>query len=252
MNRLSALMLLAACTGGTDTDTEPTGATDTEDTQATDTEDTEVDAVTLSGAFSIWDQHYAPLAEAEVCWRVEGAEDVCTTSNASGYFTMSVPGESKGHLTLVKDGTIHPFAWALTLADKDVEVGMGIDSESAYDVLYTDVDLEESDGNTIVNVFVTEGFTVDAAVGATVQVSPSVGQGPYYVDESGTLDPALTATTNFGAVYWLDVDPAEGPVSVTVQNADGVDCTEQLHAHTPLEAVDVLPGFALFVAVDCG
>lgn len=57
--------------------------------------------------------------------------------------------------------------------------------------------------------------------GATVQISPTPGQGPFYVAADGTFDPALTATTAAGTFVAFDV-PAGGPVSFTASNGAAV------------------------------
>ena len=162
----------------------------------------------------------APVSGVEVCVR-EHAEIACATSDAEGAWSLSgAPPSSELALTFQKDGYISVLRPVLTgLSDVVLQ-----DDENhlltvqQLEALWAGVSIDPAKG--AIAFFATalgtrlRSGSLDWARDVTLSVSPDVGDGPLFLDETGTYVPGATATTGgYGGL--LNLDPGDYTLTFT-------------------------------------
>lgn len=166
----------------------------------------------------------AALAGARVCL-LDAPATACATTDAKGAYQLSLPSWTTDlDLAVSVTAAGHLGFTGLTHQTTNGVVWFGdiplMDDAAATAMLKAQAGFEyPAPGKAFVlfSVFRASG---GAALGATATLAPASGRGPVYAQPSGTLDPALAATTTNGYLLFGDVTP--GKLSITVA---GVACT---------------------------
>jgi len=163
-----------------------------------------------------------PAKQADVCFVMDGADDLCTSTGDAGTFDLpGVPVNTVGAVRF-SSPTLSTFYHLLVTESEDIKFHLAIDTpeltQSYYDqtVLVRDPD----------------GFVVLAELWPDVKadyeavLAPTSGDGPfYYASWYGTIDLAATATkANVAMGVFLNVDPGDGPYTTSFTKG-GMTCT---------------------------
>lgn len=81
-------------------------------------------------------------------------------------------------------------------------------------------------GAIVVSALHRNGDAVAAASGATFALSPMTGLGPVYASTGEIADPSLTATTTAGFAKFVDVQPGNVEVTITLPGKTCVEATD--------------------------
>jgi hypothetical protein len=229
----------ASDTGATDAGTGDTGTTDASDDASTGslgngTVDASADATVTAGDAAASDDggddgggisSLPPLPGVSVCVYQNSAIP-CTTTGSDGTFTMPhLPVRAQLVLALKKDGyqsILLPIETASTDMDgRSNPLYMNPPGVPAN--LGVTVDLQNKG---MINAFAVQltGANADQLAnvpGTSVALVPSNGNGPYYVDNGGSVELTSTSFTATTALYY-NIDP--GTYTLTYTTTSTFDC----------------------------
>ncbi|MEW5847725.1 MAG: hypothetical protein AB2A00_02885 [Myxococcota bacterium] len=213
----------------------------------------EIEGAVRRFEFSIPTELLQLLEGVEVCvWEREDLS--CVRTDASGSFTLPAPKGEIG-LTFRKDGYVPLLAPIvakagafssprLTPVELAQQQGAIWDATDPYPFAHT--------GVVTFNAYLKTAASVRGLDGVTVQLTPDVGLGPFYLRADG-YDPTLSTTAApLGAAVMMDVPPGEYEVTFTHPYAQCVEQAGLWETTTPGRfRTPVVQGFATDVNVYC-
>ncbi len=171
-----------------------------------------------------------PLADVKVC---ESGTSNCTTTDASGDYTLTVPSNLESVLLFTK-ATYANTAIAGLIPPNDSTANVSMPTEIIGGLFAKAAGFAwPLAGSGIIIAFSNQVNPVDGGDGATIRtglagstfaLTPASGVGPVYVDTAQFPDKAATTTTDPGWGGWGDLPPATYTVKVT---NPGRTCTPQ-------------------------
>ncbi len=191
------------------------------------------------------------LEGVEVC--LAGADEAsCQDTDAQGFYTLTnIPGDSQISLTVSKldflGGTIPVETKSSVQQVPVVSLGGSILMELQLGIL--EVDAVEATGQIAFSI--SNGINGDGVNIAQIQVSldPLNGDGPFYANDSGLPDPALTETSANGGGVFVNVAPGQ----YTLNHSNLPDnCTPMLGwGPTEQPAFEVFAGRVTYIRIEC-
>ena len=204
--------------------------------------------ITYSGAL-VNGVDQSPIAGAEICI-VSHPEIACVQSRTDGTYSVDLPVSTKVEVTVVKDGFIpirSNFLTRTSAAQISAQMFAPAAVEAAFQIAGATYD--ETKGGMLVRVYdPAKGQTVGLA-GVTVEVEPSDGDGPFYLDGL-TFNLGATATTPIGNALFSLLEDKTYKLTLTSATHD---CEGTFLWHSSdgrIEAI-VKPGFATYIYADC-
>jgi hypothetical protein len=250
--------VLAACGGGGDGDPDAPPAPDAAIDAA---EGCAADELELTGRVRRFDTLAGPGALAEGATVCESPAQDCSTTEATGRYTLCVPRDADVALTFALAGyaaQLYPYTTAPTPTDElDFDLYSDAVNLPIYNVAATGLTYPPT---TLANLSaaVFRPGTTAGVPDATLSITPSAGIGPVYGvadDVFYHLDPKPDATTSIGFVEFGDLPTGDYDVFVT--HATNTDCELQSGRWpSPTKGavvrVPVVAGFETYVFLQCG
>lgn len=205
-------------------------------------------SITYSGAL-VNGVDNSPIAGAEICF-VSHLDIPCTQTGADGSYSIDLPAKTKVEVEVVKDGFISVRSNFVT-RDTDSSISAQMFQPGAVEAAFqlAGATYDEAKGGLLVRVYdPAKGQTVGLA-GVAIDLEPSDGEGPFYLDGL-TFNTAATATTTVGNALFSVLEDKTYKVSFTSETHD---CKGTFLWKSPdgrVEAI-VKPGFATYLYADC-
>ncbi|MBK6517302.1 MAG: hypothetical protein IPG04_25120 [Polyangiaceae bacterium] len=156
-----------------------------------------------------------PIEDGDVCFLAEGVE-LCTELGVQGaYFIDDLPISTQGGFRIRAPTLPTSYLMFKTQAEGDGEVHFILPSHASLDSLYEAAQLTRTPTSAAVFIAGTSQ--------ALPVLTPTSGEGPYYLTGSGELDLEAMATVDIGVGLFLDVDRAAGPFTAHLE-VEGVVC----------------------------
>jgi len=166
------------------------------------TSDSSGTGVTITGTFTDFIAKTA-VAGVKVC--VEGMTTGCATSDAKGAYSITGPSGKDFNLTMVKTGYLS-FLAPYGKGQKDKTYDVNMLSDGTVTLMTALLGTTKKAGKSTVIITVSDGTS--GVAGTTLTLAPPSGEGPYYMNASGTgPDKTLTATSTSGYGFVLNADP---------------------------------------------
>lgn len=204
--------------------------------------------VTYTGSFvNGFDQ--SPLAGVEVCI-VAPSGIPCVQTAADGRYTIALPADTEVEVEVQKEGFI-PVRSNFVTRTRDAEISAEMFQPAAVEAAFAlaGATYDDTLGGLLVRVYdPARGQTVGLA-GVSVDIEPSDGEGPYYLDGL-TFSASATATTPGGNALFALLEDKTYKIRL---ESDTHDCPGTFLWHAPDGRVDAIvkPGFATYIYADC-
>lgn len=166
----------------------------------------------------------AAVANAQVCVTFPKlAPKPCTNTDTSGQYSLAgVPQQRDVTISYDATGYIPADVYTHTgTADLTIPLNMLSTTAATAFATLLGKQLDPTKGV----IFAVANTMVDGGVGrfsgASFALSPTSGDGPYYVDATGKPNTSLTSTSVAGLAAFLNTDPGSYDMSVTTTNCAG-------------------------------
>jgi len=212
-----------------------------DDTAATPT-------ITYSGAL-VNGVDQSPLAAAQICF-VSNPEIACVQTAADGSYAVELPQKTKVEVEVVKEGFISVRSNFVTReVDSSISAQMFAPAavEAAFQLAGATYDATK--GGMLVRVYDPAKGQLVGLAGVAIDVEPSDGNGPYYLDGL-TFNTSATATTAVGNALFSQLEDKTYKVRFTSETHDCKGTYLWKTSDGRVEAI-VKPGFATYVYADC-
>lgn len=191
----------------------------------------------------------SPLEGAEICF-VSHLDIPCVETATDGTYAIDLPAETKVEVEVVRDGFISVRSNFITRASDariDAQMFQPAAVEAAFQLAGATYD--ETKGGLLVRVYdPAKGQTVGLA-GVAVDLEPSDGEGPYYLDGL-TFNTSATATTPVGNALFSVLEDKTYKVTLTSETHECLGTYLWKSPDGRIEA-RVKPGFATYIYADC-
>lgn len=191
----------------------------------------------------------APIEGAEICF-VSLPELACITTTAQGTYSIDLPVKTEVEVEVVKDGFVSVRSNFVT-RESDTEISAQMFQPGAVEAAFelAGETYDATKGGLLVRVYDPAKGQSAGLAGVTIDVEPSDGRGPFYLDGL-TFNTAAEATTPIGnALFSLLEDKT---YKISFESAAN-DCKGTYLWHSSdgrVEAI-VKPGFATYIYADC-
>lgn len=204
--------------------------------------------VTYSGAIANGvDQ--SPLADVEICF-VSIPDMACVHTAADGSYSVALPVKTKVEVEVVKDGFISVRSNFVT-REVDSSISAQMFAPGAVEAAFqlAGATYDDTKGGMLVRVYDPAKGQLVGLAGVAIDVEPSDGDGPYYLDGL-TFNTTVEATTAVGNALFSQLEDKTYKLGFTSATHD---CKGTFLWHSSdgrVEAI-VKPGFATYIYADC-
>jgi len=191
----------------------------------------------------------SPIAGAEICF-VSHLDIPCIETAADGSYAIELPAETKVEVEVVKDGFISVRSNFITRAS-DSSLAAQMFQPAAVEAAFqlAGAPYDAAKGGLLVRVYdPAKGQTVGLA-GVAIDLEPSDGEGPFYLDGL-TFNTTATATTPIGNALFSVLEDKTYKLSFTSATHECLGTFLWKSSDGRVEA-KVKPGFATYIYADC-
>lgn len=191
----------------------------------------------------------APIEGAQICF-VSLPDLACTSTTAQGTYSIDLPVKTKVEVEVTKDGFISVRSNFVT-REANTEIAAQMFQPGAVEAAFqlAGATYDAAKGGLLVRVYdPAKGQTVGLA-GVKIDVEPSDGDGPFYLDGL-TFNTSAEATTPVGNALFSLLEDKTYKISF---ESTANDCKGTYLWHSSdgrVEAI-VKPGFATYIYADC-
>ena len=204
--------------------------------------------ITYSGAL-VNGVDQSPIAGASVCF-VSHPEIACFQTAADGSYSVELPEKTKVEVEVVKEGFISVRSNFIT-RESDSTISAQMFAPAAVEAAFqlAGATYDAAAGGMLVRVYdPAKGQTVGLA-GVAIDIEPSDGDGPYYLDGL-TFNTSATATTTVGNALFSVLEDKTYRITFTSETHDCKGTFLWKSSDGRAEAI-VKAGFATYIYADC-
>jgi len=190
-----------------------------------------------------------PIAGAEICF-VSQPELACVETAADGSYSVKLPIKTKVEVEVVRDGFISVRSNFVT-REVDSSISAQMFAPAAVEAAFqlAGATYDDTKGGMLVRVYDPAKGQLVGLAGVAIEVEPSDGDGPYYLDGL-TFNTSATATTAVGNALFSQLEDKTYKVRFTSTTHDCKGTYLWKSSDGRVEAI-VKPGFATYIYADC-